>query len=120
MSKTVTIITIIILTLLSGWGDSQGFYHASSVWDKGKFIWSEAMKSTAGYITGTIFFWFAIKFLQEFNIVTPEVQTIGWFAVTIIGVALASGKFFRWERVDQIIALGVIFGIGLLLFRIKG
>jgi hypothetical protein len=45
------------------------------------------------------------------------VQTIIWFGVTIVGVGVASGQFTQWRPTEQLVALGVILGIGWLLVR---
>lgn len=115
-----TIIIIIVFTLLSGFGDAQGFFHGSRVWANGKFISTEAIKSILGYIFGTVMFWIAIKYIYDVKAVSAEVQTIGWFIVTIIGIAILSGKFLQWQIIDQIIAVLIIIGVGWLLFRTGG
>lgn len=113
-------ILIIIFTLLSGWGDSQGFLHASNIWSEGKLIWLEVLKSALGFGLGIGMYWISIRFLQEFKIISPEIQTIGWFTVTIIGVALFSGKFLHWHLIDQIVGVAILFGIVWLLVRTTG
>ena len=119
-NKIFAIILIIILTILSGMGDSQGFLHSSLVWKNGKFIWSEAGKSTLGFGFGILLYWFAIKYMQQVGIISAEIQTVAWFTVTIIGVAIVSGKFIQWGAIDKIISIGVLIGISLLLFRTGG
>ncbi|MBI4225695.1 hypothetical protein HY612_01135 [Candidatus Roizmanbacteria bacterium] len=120
MNKATVILLIIFLTVISGIGDSQGFLHSSNVWKNGKFILSEAAKSTAGFGFGILFYWFAIKYMQQVGVISAEIQTITWFVVTIIGVAIVSGKFILWGPVDKAISVGVLIGIGLLLFRTGG
>lgn len=119
-NKIFAIVLIIILTILSGIGDSQGFLHSSLVWKNAKFIWGEAGKSILGFGIGILFYWFAIKYMQQVGIISAEMQTISWFAVTIIGVAIVSGKFIDWSAADKAISVGVLIGIGLLLFRTGG
>jgi len=114
--KTITLIAV--FTLIAGFGDAQGFIHASKVWEKGRFIWSEAGKSLLAYGFGTCFFFLSIKYLQEIKVFSTEAQTLFWFSVVIIGVAIASGKFFQWDIVDKFIALVVIGGIALLMIRV--
>lgn len=112
-----TVVFIIILTLLSGWGDAKGFIHASNIWEQGRLVMPELVKSAFWYSVGIITFWLVIRPLKEVGIVTPEIQTIGWFAVTIVGVALISGKFLQWQIQEQVISVAVILGIGWLLFK---
>ena len=102
VNQILTGLIIIILTVLTGLGDAKGFYHASRAWDNNNFILNEL-----------------IKYLQQYKIITPELQTIGWFGVTIIGVALLSGKFFNWSIIDQILAITAILCIALLIIRVN-
>lgn len=111
------IILIITFTLLSGFGDAQGFIHASKVWQAGQFVWAEAAKSALSFQFGVFMFWLAIRYLKQFGVVLPEVQTLLWFGVTIVGVALLSGKVAQWQRIDQFVGIGVLAGIGWLLFH---
>jgi hypothetical protein len=117
MNKYFIIGIIVLLTLISGFGDSQGFYHASFIWKDNKLVWTSLLKSFAGFAIGIGAYWIVIRYLHQFNIVTPEIQTIGWFSVTIIGLALLSGKLAYWNRIDQIVALFVLIGVCILIVR---
>jgi hypothetical protein len=110
-------VLIIGLTLLSGIADSQGFLHAAKIWEGQKVIWSEVAKSTIGFAIGIILYWIVLKYLKAVQVAAPEVQTIIWFGVTIIGVAVVSGRFAQWRVAEQMVAGGVILGIGWLLIR---
>jgi len=112
-----TILCIILFTLLSGVGDAQGFMYAGKVWNDGQFQWVAAFKSAAGFQFGVFMYWFALRHLQASGVVAVEVQTLFWFGATIIGVALLGGQFLRWPIADQLAALGVLCGIGWLMFR---
>jgi hypothetical protein len=111
------IVLLIALTLLSGFADAQGFVHASNIWLNGKLIWPEIMKSAAGFGVGIVAYWTCIKFLQDINIVSPEIQTIGWFTATIVGVAIFSGKFLHWRIADQVVGIVILLGVAWLLTR---
>ena len=114
------IVLLIVLTLISGVADAQGFVHAANIWQGGKLIWPEVMKSALGFAVGIVMYWICIRFLQDFRIFSPEIQTLAWFTVTIIGVALFSGKFLHWHTVDQIVGIAVLCGVAFLLFRAGG
>lgn len=58
--KVGTALLILVLTLLSGFGDAQGFLHSARVWAQGKPVWEEVMKATLGYILGILMYWLAI------------------------------------------------------------
>src|ERR1700720_2519197 len=83
-------VLLITITLISGLADAQGFIHASNIWLSGKLIWSEVFKSALGFGLGILAYWICIRFLQDFKIVSPEIQTLGWFTATILGVAFFS------------------------------
>lgn len=118
--KFKTTIIIVFLTLLSGFGDSQGFLHASKIWKKDNIVFDELVKSALGFGVGIVTYWFMIKYLRKLGIVSPEIQTIAWFGITIIGVALVSGHFLKWSLIDQVIGVITVVGIGWLLFRVGG
>lgn len=117
LSKATTIFLIISLTLLSGFFDARGFFHAAFIWQKGKLVWHELTLSGLNFCLGIISYWVAIKYFKEVGVVFPELQTLIWFVVTIIGVAFLSGQFLHWQKAEQIVALGIILGLGWLSFR---
>jgi len=111
------IILTITFTLLSGFGDAQGFTHASKIWHDHHFDWLEALKSALGFQLGVLMFWLALRYLGQIGVVSVEIQTLLWFGVTIVGVAILSGKFVQWRMLDQFVSLGVLGGVVWLLFR---
>ncbi|HZS79297.1 MAG TPA: hypothetical protein VFA41_21975 [Ktedonobacteraceae bacterium] len=119
LSKISSIALILVLTICSGLADSQGFVHAANVWDGGKIVWIEIFKSALGFFGGILLYWVAIKFVQEVRIASPEIQTLGWFSVTIVGVAVSTGKFWQWQIIDKLIGICVLLGMCWLLLRIK-
>lgn len=108
------------LTVLSGLGDAQGFLHAARVWQAGRLIWSEVAASAAGFGFGIAVYWVAVRFYQQVGVTWAEAQTILWFAVTLIGVALVSGKFAHWAPAERLVAVVVAAGVGWLLLRTGG
>lgn len=120
MHRIFLLFLVVVMTIFSGIADSRGFVHAAKVWKEGSLVFDEILKSAAGYGVGIFFYWWVIKYLNEFGVVAPELQTLGWFAVVIIGVAITSGNFGRWQLVDQIVAITVVLGIGWLTLRTGG
>jgi len=112
-----TITLIIIFTLISGIGDAQGFIHTSSTWNHGKIIWIECVKALIGFGVGAGGYIVAVNYMKQAGILIPELQTMIWFVITILGVALASGELLRWQRTDQIIAVISILCISWLVIR---
>ncbi|MEO8212389.1 MAG: hypothetical protein ABI560_04320 [Myxococcales bacterium] len=117
MEQAKTIALILAMTLASGISDAQGFIHADRIWQDGRPRWDEVGKSALGFIVGIGIYWRSLKHMKQIGIPSPEIQTIVWFSVTIVGVALVSGKAVRWPIVDQAVALAVLAGVGWLMFR---
>ncbi len=111
---------IIVLTLLSGLGDAYGFTHAALVWQNGRFVAAEVARSAVGFAAGIGLYWLVLKYMTAAGIVSPEIQTIAWFGVTIIGVAALNGQFLGWPLPDKLVAAAVLAGIGWLLVRTGG
>ncbi len=114
---TTSILLITVFTVLSGFGDAAGFIYASKVWQDGRFVWIEALKCIVGFQFGMLMYWLALWKLSDLGVVVVEIQTLFWFAATIVGVALLSGRVLSWPAVDQLIAGGVLVGVGWLLYR---
>jgi hypothetical protein len=110
----------IILTIIAGVADSQGFIHASEVWSGDSVQWPEVARSALGFSIGVALYWLALRYLTRAGIVAPEVQTAMWFGVAVIGVAVVSRRFLHWNRWDQLIGLAVLLGIGWLSLRTEG
>jgi NhaP-type Na+/H+ or K+/H+ antiporter len=108
---------VLALCCVSGLADAQGFVHASRMWRADRFVWLELGRSATGFCVGIGFYWLSVRFMQRVGIGAPEVQTMIWFAATIIGVATASGRFGRWPVADQLVAGAVVLGLGWLLAR---
>jgi hypothetical protein len=118
MSEQIRLFAIVmVLTIISGIGDAQGFLHAARVWRDGVFMWDEVVKSALGFAFGMVLYWIAIRYFQKSGVTIAETQTIVWFAITIVGVAALSGEFLRWRMFDQLVAVTTLGGIGWLMFR---
>jgi hypothetical protein len=111
---------VVVATLISGFGDAVGFYQATKIWDGAKVQFPAMWRSAAGFFVGMVGFWFAARYMKLAGILAPEIQTIIWFGVTILGIAIASGQILRWPLTDLAVAGGVLLGIGWLLYRTGG
>jgi hypothetical protein len=50
-------------------------------------------------------------------VTAAEIHTMVWFAMTIVGVIVFSGRFFAWPRLEQGVATLLLVGLGWLLVR---
>lgn len=111
---------VIGFTLLSGFGDTQGFIGASRMWAGDSLDRFELARSAAGFGVGAVGYWLAVRYLRELGVNAAEVQTLFWFVVTIIGVGVLSRTFTHWPLADQVVGVGVLAGVGWLLVRAGG
>lgn len=113
-------IVILVLIVLSGFFDSLGFVYGARVWQNDALSVMDLVKSALGWATGITLYVVSLRYMGRAGIVSAEIQTVVWFAMTIIGVVLFSGKFFTWPRLEQIVATLVLIGLGWLLIRTGG
>ena len=110
-------VLITAFTVASGVFDSLAFSYASGMWKNGRLVTSEATKAAGSFAIGIALYFGAVRYLSEAGVVFAEIQTLIWFGVTIIGVALLHGRFFQWQLLDQVVAVSVLLGLGWLISR---
>jgi hypothetical protein len=110
-------LVILVLLALSGLCDAFGFYYASKIWSGGPFSWSLLARSLGSTAVGVSLYIVALRPMSMLGVTAAEMQTTVWFAVTIIGVVVLSGRFFSWQRIDQVVAVLVVIALGWLLVR---
>lgn len=114
---TTNFLIVLVLIVLSGFADSLGFVYASKVWQSDTLSWLDLGKSALGWWTGITLYVLSLRFMARMGVTSAEIQTIVWFAMTIIGVVIFSGKFFAWPRLEQAVSILVMAGLGWLLYR---
>jgi hypothetical protein len=107
----------IALCCASGLADAQGFVHASRVWVADRVVWPEVGRSALGFAVGISFYWLSVRFMQRLGLHAADLQTAAWFVTTVVGVAVATGRFGKWPVSDQVVAAAVIAGLGWLMVR---
>lgn len=103
--------------ITSGIFDSLAFTFAARMWQSGSIVWTEAGKSGVSFMLGMTMYWAAVGCLSRVGVVMPEIQTLLWFCVTIIGVGVLGGRFLDWHLMEQLVALNVLASLGWLLLR---
>jgi hypothetical protein len=114
---TTNSLIVLVLIVLSGFADSLGFVYASKVWQNDTLSWPDLGKSAMGWWLGITLYVISLRFMARMGVTSAEIQTIVWFAMTIIGVVIFSGRFFAWPRLEQAVAVLVMVGLGWLLYR---
>ena len=71
------------------------------------------------FAVGLISYLFAVQGLMRLGIGAPEVHMLFWFGVTVVGVALLSGRFGQWAGIDRLVGFAVVVGIAWLICRVE-
>ena len=117
LNLRLTLVVAGCLTLASGIFDSLAFTHASSMWKEGRLVWLDAAKSGGAFLLGMTAYCLAVRYLSQAGVVQAEIQTLLWFVITMVGVAILGGRFFAWQPLEQLVALNVLVGLGWLISR---
>ena len=115
MKVTLGIIALIVVTALSAFFDAKGFVYAAQAWRSGSIALPTAMLSLIYFVGGVTLYIASIGFQQSFGVQSAAVQSIFWFAMTVVGVALMDGTISQWSIAQRAVAVGVTVGIGWLL-----
>jgi hypothetical protein len=111
------VVLVFVLIVLSGFADSLGFVYAAKIWRHDAISWIDVFRAALGWAVGITLYVFALRSMARLGVTSAEIQTAVWFAMTIIGVVLFSGRFFTWPRLEQSVAVLVLVGLGWLLVR---
>jgi len=112
-----TQLLVFALLSLSGLADSIGFVYAAKIWNHGELSWPTLGRSAGSTAIGILLYYAALRPLSSLGVTAAEVQTAVWFAMTIIGVVIFSGRFLAWPRLEQGVAIAVILALGWLMVR---
>jgi len=94
-----------------------GFVYAAQIWRQDALSWADLGKSALGWGVGITLYVVSLRYMARLGVTSVEIQTAVWFAMTIIGVVIFSGKFFSWPRLEQMVAVLVLVGLGWLMVR---
>jgi hypothetical protein len=110
-------LTVLVLIVLSGFADSAGFVYAAKTWQNEMISWPDVGKSALGWVSGITLYMLSVRYMARVGVTSAEIQTAVWFATTIVGVVILSGRFFTWPRLEQSVAVLVLAALGWLLVR---
>lgn len=117
VSEALSIGALLLLLAGAGWGDAFGFIHAAKVWNGSIVVPGELGRSAAWFAFGIVQYWLALYWARRLGIVSAGVQTLLWFTVTIVGVAIGTGDVSRWQAVDQVLAVTLVVGMAVFAVR---
>ena len=116
----MNVVFLVVLTAVSALADAIGFINVDKAWLGNRPHASALVLACTGYAVGIATYVFAVKYLKLLTDVGPEVQTVGWFMLTIIGVALGSGAFFTWPLPTKFLATVTVAALVLIAVRTGG
>ena len=108
---------LLLVTALSAFFDAKGFVYAAQAWRSGSISLSLALYSLAYFVGGVTLYIVSIGFQQNLGVESPAVQSIFWFAMTVLGVALMDGSIAHWSWTERLVGIGVAVGIAWLLVK---
>src|SRR5204863_7987160 len=104
-----------ILTRVSGICDAVGFVHASRAWRDDRLVVGELGVAGLCFGLGAVSYILFIRYLNRIGLTAPELQTLGWFAVTVVGVAVIQGSISEWSNIDRFVAAVATLSVGWLV-----
>ncbi len=117
--KVVYLLIVIALTLFSGLADSRAFLYAAQTWPNDRLDLAQLGKALLCFALGILLYVLSLKFLRYLGVHSATIQTSLWFLATLVGLAILSGEFLKWQRLDQAIALIVATGLTWLVVRVE-
>jgi hypothetical protein len=115
MNRLVAGTLVLVLTILSGLMDARGFVYAARAWPQGRLDAKLATASMVAFFAGLSLYIVSVRFMQSFGLHGVALQSALWFVVTAVGVAAMDGSVLAWTRAQQVVALGIVAGLGLLI-----
>lgn len=110
-------LALVLLTVISAVGDSRGFIWSDRAWASGSLDWRALGYALIGYGIGIGSWFLAVKYIKQLGGLGVSAQTTGWFLLTILGVAVATGEFLQWSLLDKALAVVCILCFSLLIHR---
>ena len=117
--KILYVVLVIALTLFSGLADSRAFLFAAKTWENDRLNYLLLGKSLLFFGFGILLYILSLKFLRYLGVHSATIQTSLWFMATLIGLAILSGDFLKWQRLDQTVAVLVAAGLTWLVVRVE-
>jgi hypothetical protein len=108
---------LIVVTALSAFFDAKGFVYAAQAWRSGSLNAVLALYSLVYFIGGVTLYIASIGFQQSLGVQSAAVQSIFWFAMTVLGVALMDGSIVQWSIAERVVGVAVAVGIAWLLVK---
>ena len=113
----INVLLAIGLTIGSGVLDAFGFVHASRVWRDDHLVLREVFLTFVYFLSGVGAYLLVVRYFDRLGISATEIQTLLWFAVTVLGVATIQRSLADWSTTDRAAALVAVVSVGWLVAR---
>ena len=117
--KLLYVVIVVALTLFSGLADARAFLYAGQTWPDDQLSLATLGKALVFFALGILLYVLSLKFLRYLGVYSATIQTSLWILATLIGLAIMSGEFVKWQRVDQAVAIVVAAGLTWLVVRVE-
>lgn len=115
----MTVAAAAMLMAASGVGDAWGFRAASRAWSDGSIVWGEVGQSVVAFTVGIGCFLLAVRPLQDVGIDSAATQSLIWFAVTVVGVAILDGSVRSWDAPAVIAGVVAVVSLATVIARVE-
>jgi len=113
----INVVAAVVFTLTSGVLDAFGFVHASRAWRHDHVVMREVGWTFAYFLAGIAAYLFVVRHLSRLGVTATELQTLMWFGVTVLGVAVIQRSLGDWTNADRLVALVAVASVGWLVSR---
>lgn len=121
MSQILIIAVGLVVTILSGFGESIGVTKSAQMWGKS---WIPDIKiliyAFIGFLASITGYMLSVKLFKAAKLEAPEIHFNLWYLGAVIGIALLSRKFFLWPLDAKIISVLIICLVLWLSYRTGG
>lgn len=112
----MSVVISFLLVMFSAWFDAQGFHHATQAWQaNGQFLLKQGAYSLLCFFVGVSIYIYSVRFITITGVTSSTLQTLLWFVATIVGVAFLSGEFQKWNPIQYVALVAVLFGMSVLM-----
>lgn len=115
MKSALLVGALILVTALSAYFDARGFVLAAQTWREGSLVPGAIFLSMINFIGGITFYIGSIGIQQRLGIESASMQSIFWFVMTVVGIALMDGTIGQWSMAQRVVGVAVTAGIGWLM-----
>ncbi|MFL6548990.1 MAG: hypothetical protein ACJ8OJ_09870 [Povalibacter sp.] len=113
--KVVLIAALFAITALSAYFDAKGFVYAAQSWRSGSIVATTSLLSLINFIGGVTLYILSIGFQQRLGVQSAAMQSMFWFAMTVVGIAILDSTITDWSIAQRTVGAVVTVGIGWLL-----